>query len=74
MDHGIFSLTSMVITHLVVDDSVLVRHALTLNACFSIVHTGWTRSKQTPLQLTSTRAFQRVKELSFDVCHENANA
>jgi hypothetical protein len=34
MGHGIFSLTSMVITHLVVDDSANaanVRHALGLN-------------------------------------------
>jgi len=29
MGHGIFSLTSMVITHLAVDDSVLVPLALT---------------------------------------------
>jgi hypothetical protein len=29
MGHGIFSLTLIVITHLVVDDSVLVRDALT---------------------------------------------
>jgi hypothetical protein len=28
MDYGIFSQTSMVTTHLVVDDSALVRHAL----------------------------------------------
>jgi hypothetical protein len=29
--------------------------------------TGWTRSKQEQLLLTVTRAFQRMKELSFDV-------
>ena len=33
---------------------------------------GWARSKQTPLWLTVTRAFQRIKELSFGVCHEKA--
>jgi hypothetical protein len=31
MGHGILSLTSMVITHLVVDDSALARDALTLD-------------------------------------------
>ena len=34
--------------------------------------TGWTRSKQEQLRLTVTRAFQIIKELSFDVCHEKA--
>jgi inosine/xanthosine triphosphate pyrophosphatase family protein len=37
MNHGIFSQTSMVTTHLVVDDSALVRHALGLNPFSYIV-------------------------------------
>jgi hypothetical protein len=37
---GIFSLTSMVITHLAVDDSVLVQLALTLNPCSNLVEIG----------------------------------
>jgi hypothetical protein len=37
MDHKIFSQTSMVTTHLVVDDSALVRHALGLNPFSNIV-------------------------------------
>jgi hypothetical protein len=37
MDHGIFSQTSMVTTHLVVDDSALVRNALGLNPFSNIV-------------------------------------
>jgi hypothetical protein len=37
MGHGIFSQTSMVTTHLVVDDSALVRHALGLNPFSNIV-------------------------------------
>jgi hypothetical protein len=37
MDHGIFSQTSMVTTHLAVDDSALVRHALGLNPFSNIV-------------------------------------
>jgi hypothetical protein len=40
MGHGIFSLTFMVITHLAVDDYVLVRHALPLNPCSSIADIG----------------------------------
>jgi hypothetical protein len=40
MGQGIFSLTSMVTTYLVVDDSVLVRHAQTLNPCSNIVDFG----------------------------------
>ena len=34
--------------------------------------TGWTRSKQEQLQLAVTRAFQGMKELSFNVRHEKA--
>jgi hypothetical protein len=37
MDHGIFSRTSMVTTHLAVDDSALVRHAFGLNPFSDIV-------------------------------------
>jgi hypothetical protein len=37
MDHGIFSRTSMVTTHLVVDDSALARLALGLNPFSDIV-------------------------------------
>jgi hypothetical protein len=40
MGHGIFSLTPKAITHLAVDDSVLVRHALTKNPCYIIVDFG----------------------------------
>jgi hypothetical protein len=31
---------------------------------------GLIRSKQEKLELTITRAFQRIKELSFGLCHE----
>jgi len=52
MDHGIFSLTSMVITHLVVDDFALVRHALGLNPFSNIVdfgcERGWPRCYNIP--------------------------
>jgi hypothetical protein len=37
MGHGILSLTSMVITHLAVDDYALVQLALTKNPCSDIV-------------------------------------
>jgi hypothetical protein len=37
MDRGIFSQTSMVTTHLVVDDYALVHHALGLNPFSNIV-------------------------------------
>jgi hypothetical protein len=40
MGEWIFSLTSMVITHLAVDDSVLVQLSLMLNPCSNIVDFG----------------------------------
>ena len=33
-------------------------------------HTGWTRFKQEQLRLAVIRWLQRVKELSFGLCHE----
>jgi hypothetical protein len=44
MDERIFSLTSMAITHLVVDDYVLARQALTSNPCSNVVFM-WLRSE-----------------------------
>jgi hypothetical protein len=44
MDEKIFSRTPMAITHLVVDDSVLVRLALTLDPCSIAVHI-WLRTE-----------------------------
>ena len=40
MGHEVFSLTLMAITHLAVDDSALVRYALTLNMCSNIADIG----------------------------------
>jgi hypothetical protein len=40
MGHDIFSLTSMFITHLVVDEDSLALLALTLNSCSNVVDIG----------------------------------
>jgi hypothetical protein len=40
MGHGIFSLTSMAITQITVDNYVIVQLALTYNPCSNIVHIG----------------------------------
>ena len=47
-------------------------HAMIFARELAPARTRWNRSKQEKLQLTVTSAFQRIKELSFDVCHEKA--